>query len=265
MSFIAKLEKGELFKKIIDGIKDIVKSANFDITQAGIKMQAMDVAQVSLVSFCMKSECFSEYECDESLTVGINIESLAKILKCVKKDYSLTIKTGGDSDHITFLIESREKESEFNLNIISIDCDDLVIEESEPDSVIEMNSSKFKEICTELNELGDAVTMNYGENCVEFITHGEIGEAKIKLKNCDETKIVSKKPMKLNFSINYLNHFCKCTNLDKKVKLSLSDESYLSVEFRVGERGYIKFFLAPKIEEDEEMNDVEENNNYYSL
>ena len=46
----ARLENAALLKKLLDAIKDAVTDANFDCSESGIALQAMDSAHVSLVA-----------------------------------------------------------------------------------------------------------------------------------------------------------------------------------------------------------------------
>lgn len=91
--FDAKLQQGVLFKKIVDSIKDLVKSVNIDASQNGLSMQAMDSAHVALVSLKLNESGFKDYRCDRPLTLGLSIENLAKILKCAGNDDSITLQT----------------------------------------------------------------------------------------------------------------------------------------------------------------------------
>ena len=50
----------------------------------------------------------------------------------------------------------------------------------------------------------------------------------------------------------YMNSFTKATPLSDRVTISLSSELPVVVEYKVAEMGYIRYYLAPKIEEDEE-------------
>lgn len=91
--FDAKLQQGVLFKKIVDSIKDLVKSVNIDANQNGLSMQAMDSAHVALVSLKLNESGFKDYRCDRPLTLGLSIENLSKILKCAGNDDSITLQT----------------------------------------------------------------------------------------------------------------------------------------------------------------------------
>lgn len=58
--------------------------------------------------------------------------------------------------------------------------------------------------------------------------------------------------MSQSFAMGYLSQFCKATPLASTVTLKLHGESPLVVEYAVGDMGYIRYFLAPKIDEDED-------------
>lgn len=57
----------------------------------------------------------------------------------------------------------------------------------------------------------------------------------------------------LNFSIKYMNHFTKATSLSDRVRISLCNDVPVVVEYGIEENGYLRFYLAPKIDEDKEM------------
>ena len=59
-------------------------------------------------------------------------------------------------------------------------------------------------------------------------------------------------PVSLSFALRYMNSFTKATPLSDTVTISLSSELPVVVEYKVAEMGYIRYYLAPKIEEDEE-------------
>jgi len=60
-------------------------------------------------------------------------------------------------------------------------------------------------------------------------------------------------PVSLTFALRYMNSFTKASSLSEQVTISLSSELPVVVEYKISEIGYIRFYLAPKIEEDEEI------------
>ena len=78
----AKFEEASLFKRIIDGFKDCVQLVNFQCKEDGIIAQAVDDSRVLLVSLEIGVEAFQEYRCDHPVTLGMDLTSLSKILRC---------------------------------------------------------------------------------------------------------------------------------------------------------------------------------------
>ena len=59
-----------------------------------------------------------------------------------------------------------------------------------------------------------------------------------------------KEPCQLTFALRYLNLFSKATSLSDRVTLKMHPSSPLVVGYEINDVGYIRFYLAPKIEED---------------
>lgn len=75
-----------------------------------IQLQAMDNSHVSLVSLTLRSDGFDKYRCDRNLSMGMNLASMAKILKCANNDDTLTMKAQDNADVVTFMFESQNQE-----------------------------------------------------------------------------------------------------------------------------------------------------------
>jgi len=84
----------------------LVKSVNFDANNTGLSMQAMDSSHVALVSFFLHESGFTSFRCDRSLTLGLSIENLSKILKCAGSDDSISLSAEDEPSSIRFVFES---------------------------------------------------------------------------------------------------------------------------------------------------------------
>jgi proliferating cell nuclear antigen len=88
-------------------IKDLVTDGNFDCDEEGIKLQAMDNSHVALVSVHLKVEGFNEYRCDRPLTLGVNIASLTKVLKCAKDDDEVVLMANDTADILRLVYNAK--------------------------------------------------------------------------------------------------------------------------------------------------------------
>ena len=77
-------------------------------------------------------------------------------------------------------------------------------------------------------------------------------KASVDGNDSDSVTIDLHESVSLSFALKYLTHFTKATPLSDQVTLSLSNEAPLSVCYDIGDMGHIKYFLAPKIELDED-------------
>lgn len=105
----ARLIEGALLKKIIDAVRELVTDANLDCSESGISMQAMDSSHVSLCALMIRSDGFDHYRCDRSLSLGLSMANIAKILKCAGNKDTVTLKTEDSADTLTIMFESEGK------------------------------------------------------------------------------------------------------------------------------------------------------------
>ena len=145
----------------------------------------MDSSHVALVSLQLSESGFNSYRCDKNLTMGLSIENLSKILKCAGNDDIITLKTDDDEPtSLRFAFESKkgDKNSEFNLNLMILDSEQLGIPETEYSSIISLPSAEFTRICKEISQISEAVSIETSKDAVKFHVTGEIGGGVITIK-----------------------------------------------------------------------------------
>jgi proliferating cell nuclear antigen len=104
--FEAKLSDGTILKKIIEAIKDLVTDVNIDATPTGLSLQAMDSSHVALVNLSLSMEGFEKYRADRNLTLGISITNLAKVMKLVNQNDSITLKCDDEPTYLTIVCQN---------------------------------------------------------------------------------------------------------------------------------------------------------------
>ena len=89
---------------------------------------------------------------------------------------------------------------------------------------------------------------------VKFACQGDIGSGSVTLRqhsNVDKpdlnVEIDLTEPVALTFSLKYLVNFTKASGLSGTVKLCLSNEVPLLVEYALAGSSYLRFYLAPKV------------------
>jgi proliferating cell nuclear antigen len=140
---------------------------------------------------------------------------------------------------------------------MDIDNEQLGIPDSPYKCSVKMPSAEFARIIRDLGVLGDTCTIACTKEGVRFSATGDIGTGNILIransapeKEDDQVVIDMEEPVELNFALRFLNFFTKATPLSGSVVLCMSPEVPVMVEYPIGQDGHVKFFLAPKVEDD---------------
>jgi len=262
--FEAKLSQASLLKKVLDSVNSLIEEGTWDCSDAGMALQAMDSSHVSLCSLMLKKDAFEEFRCDRNVSVGLNLATMTKIVKCAGNDDGVTIKASEKGDHVAFVFENQNggKVSDYEIKQMDLDGEHLGIPETDYSCVVKMPSTEFQRICRDLSQLGESVVIECDKEGVQFSAQGDIGTGNIKLaqtasvdKKEEAVVIEMQEKVTLTFALRYLNFFCKATPLSPQVKLSMSSDVPLVVEYAIGDgedSSYVRYYLAPKIEDEQD-------------
>jgi len=257
--FEAKLIQGRVFKQLIEALKDLVQDANIDCSEDELSIQAMDSSHVSLVQVTLRSAGFDHYRCDRAISLGFNSTNMSKILKCAGNDDLITLKAEDTAETLTLMFESPKQDrfADFELKLMDIDSEPLGIPDTDYKCTIRMPSGEFQRIIRDMQVLGDTCVIACTKEGIRFSVSGDLGAGSILLrpnqgeKEEDQVQIDMEEPVELTFALRYLNFFTKATSLGPSVIISMSPEVPIVIEYPIEETGHIKYYLAPKIDENE--------------
>lgn len=98
------------------------------------------------------------------------------------------------------------------------------------------------------------MTIEASKDGVKFSANGDIGNGSVTLRSNQDVEkeennieIELTEPVALTFSLKYLVNFCKAQPLSNRVKVCLSNEVPLLVEYGLAGTSYLRFYLAPKV------------------
>lgn len=256
------MEQGAVLKKVVESLKDLVGEANFEFTPSGITLQSMDSAHVILVSLLLRADGFGSYRCDRTIPVGLNMKSLSKIVGCAENDDIITLRANdnGESLNLVFEAPNAKRVSDYELKLMDLDVEQVALPEMLYDVSVQMPSEELRRICRDLSALGEAVAIEATKDSVKFSVKGELGSGSIAIRSSSPvdmkddagTTINMRQPADIGVSLKFLSQFTKATSLSGTVRIEFSNDTPMLVEYPIGEMGYIRFYLAPKVDDDEE-------------
>jgi proliferating cell nuclear antigen len=142
---------------------------------------------------------------------------------------------------------------------MEIDAEQLAVPDTPYKCTVKMPSREFQRIIRDMQVLGDTCTISVNKEGIRFSVSGTIGTGNVLIrqnaateKEKDQVIVEMEEPVELNFALRYLNFFTKATDLSEQVVICMSPDVPMVVEYPIAESGYLKFYLAPKIEDDDD-------------
>merc|ERR1711866_41404 len=170
MAMEMQLQDASLLKRVVDAMKDLCKDVNFDCSEKGLQVQSMDSSHVALVSLLLRESAFQDFKCDRPTSLGMNVDSLGKILKMCGPNDSLKLRWQNDADSVSFQCETGEEDriSEFDLKLMQIESEHMEVPEQHYKVTAKMPSAEFQKICKDLKEFGEALQMSASKEGLTF-------------------------------------------------------------------------------------------------
>ena len=262
---IQQIHKADIFAGIFQHIKVFTEQVNVMFEKDRMYVQTMDGARVSIIEMELPSEWFDSYEHNSptTITLGVNATILFRVLNSREKTQSIRILYGenGCTDRLNIHFTSDNKsefDKFFDIPLIDLDTDIMGIPEIEYQAEFALSSPHFSSVINQLQMFGDTMDIECNEDkimlCANSLDSGKM-HVEIKIDDLNAFAIDENKNINVSFSLQYLHNICLYNKLAKDIEIKLSDSYPIQIVYDLGgeqgHNGKIKFFLAPKIKDDE--------------
>ena len=241
----ATFSSAKQLRAIAEAIHDLVHEVNIYVDSDGLSIQAMDTSHICLITVNLSSQDFDVYECDENMTLGVNVSSLIKSLKCAGPDDRVKLScTSEDALHLEF-VSDEARAADFELKLMTIEAERFEIPPVDSPIRFTMAAPTLARAIKDLSTLGDTLLLSMTKDDVTLTCEGDIGRATISFGSvCDEVKL------RHRFSLKHFVSIAKAAVLTDDVTLELVADMPIGIEYAITSRSSVKFHLAPKMDED---------------
>lgn len=252
--------KVQQFITVFKGISRITGDININPNEEGLYLQGMDSAQYCLVEVKIDKDWFCEYCQGENVAVGINTAMLSKVIDCWALGYTIQMTTNDETSSINIIFEGENLiTKEFNIPQITIERDIVNIPSVEYDMDLTIVSTEFKNIIDELKMFDYTLVISCTLDCIELTSSGDEGKACLKIKDEDIVEyavaLEDGDTFTQRVSINMVSNCCSICKINNEVSVHCSKDTPLKISYSldgtdtVVSPSYIRFFIAPKVEE----------------
>jgi len=145
-------------------------------------------------------------------------------------------------------------DTHFEIPLIDIESEAIEIPPIEYAAEFSLSSTNFSNIVSQLRLFGDTMDIECSEEKIILYSHGiESGKmcVEINIDELTEFAINEGHHLKISFALNYLHSICAFHKLTKEIELKICENYPLCAIYSLGDDATVKFYLAPKITDDD--------------
>jgi len=245
--FNLRLDNPSILKQTMAVLSDFITEATFSVDKSGIKLIAMDPANICMVNLLILPSTFSEYSVEQKKEVTLNLSYLQQALNRARSSDAVTLSLEQNKLKLTILGKSTKR---FFIPLLEKEGKERSAPDLEFSSKIEMDADEFRDYVDDASIVGDAITFEVGEDKLN-ITAGETGSRvhiDVKKDSDAVVKFERKKGAKSIFAADYLKKIANSAKLTDTVVLNLSNDYPIKLDFKALNKLQMQFILAPRIE-----------------
>jgi proliferating cell nuclear antigen len=249
-----KWAKASFLKNAIDAVKEIIVQTNMDWTDEGISIQGMDASHVALSNvYLSKIDCIF-YHIKESITVGIDMIRLSKLLAMADGEDSLELFIKSDDEAIINMIivsYDNKKRSHFQIPLLDIDSDSLNIPEMIYKGHVVQKSSEILSAIRDLGFFGDSVKIGIDNSELKVRVEGDFGKGERAWKD-GILRTTSLDELQQSYPVKYMLMALKGNSVSSEVSIEMTQGSPIRISYSFGKASKIINYVAPKMDENAE-------------
>lgn len=255
--FTIKMENSKILRAIVETLANIIDETEIQISSKEFRIKAMDPSRICLLQLTSSKGNFDEYECSKECKIALNLDDLDKILKRSSVNDSLMLSYEEEEQKIKIKMQKDGSTKARNFSLALLD---LEIEEVPMDNLnkIEYNSKWSMDPDLFIEALKDAEIYSeilniesYEEEGLKLSSLGQIGEMEYKLGIDDLYEADLKENNSGAYSLTFLKSILKIASITETLEVSLETDHPLKMIFRLLEGGILKYYLAPRVLEEE--------------
>lgn len=235
-----------IFKDALSAVTVLVDEARLRITPQGLKLRAIDAANVAMVSMELDRDVFQSYQASEA-ELGLDLKKLMETLKLAGKGESLSLELEQNSNKLILGF------GEFSYTLTLLDPTHLRKEPSEPSlelpGCVVLSGIQFRRAIKAAESISDHLTL--GIQAQKFYAEAK-GETQGMRFELGKDMLVSITPAEVrsHFSVDYLGDMSGPISRADLVKLEIGNDYPLKISFEFANgKCRLTYLLAPRIEE----------------
>ncbi len=239
----------EFFKRMMDTIGSLMSDVSLDFNQDGFTIKAMDPANIAMVLFEGNKNIFSTFNVDKEIKLSVSLDDLNSILKMMKKEDKAKFKDSKNRLEIDIRGKSR---LHFTIPLIDENYTAQKVPQLNFTAEAMLVSSALKESIKAASLVDDSIYFTVDGMRLMLSSRSEEKEFSQEIsmnENKELLNVKSEGMTRAKYSIEYLSKFLNVADPDRPIKVMLSNNYPLKVEYElINKDAVLSFILANRLE-----------------
>ena len=229
-------------KTLLKGLNALISEARLHFTDKGLRVRAVDAANVAMVIASIKPEVFEAYQTTEDdVVVGVDLDRLYSVCKSLNNKDNADIAITNEKLTVT--------SGSMTYTIAVIDPSAIRREPKIPElellAEVVINAKEFKKAIAAAEKVADEAIFEKTSEEFRIIAERDVGSV---VYSADSYKLIEANSgeARAKFSVKYLKMFCKVAEGTVRIRLGTDYPCWLTFEIKDGFA--IEYILAPRIE-----------------
>ncbi|MDI6889154.1 MAG: DNA polymerase sliding clamp [Methanocellales archaeon] len=238
----------DILKDSIEAISTLVDEAKLKLSKDGISINAVDPANVAMISFGLHPDAFESYECTDG-EIGLNLETLVDILSMTERSDKIEIELDPEEHNLLLKMGGLA----YTLSLI-----DLAAMRKEPKvpslelpAKVTLKGSDLRLAIKAAEKVSDHLALGVDGSTFFMEAESDTNRVRFQLTKDELISLDASGPARSLFSLDYLSDMSKAISKANEVTVHLGKDYPVKINFSVaGGKGKVEYLLAPRIESD---------------
>tara|TARA_B100001063_G_C16777376_1_gene566760 strand:+ start:3182 stop:4012 length:831 start_codon:yes stop_codon:yes gene_type:complete len=266
--------KAKQFICIFKHLKDLVETCTLIFNKGGLYLQSMDSTHICLCELNLENTWFDNYEYkseSDNESATIHCQTFHDVISCYKDNNTIIVLFDSKKNNLNITFTGDKCVlKEFTLLTLDGEDDLMEIPDAEYTADVCLKSGELAELVNELSIFSNDLKFNCDDEWLRMTAKGDNGQMRVNIsdENILHYQIVEEETIELTYSLEYLKRVCSFNKVNDLVDVHINKELPLkivydfdipekskddeeSAHFENKKKNYIKFYVAPKLEDDE--------------
>lgn len=244
---------------IFNCLKQFSETVTLRFSEEGIYVQGLDGSHVSLFEWKLTPNWFTEYEwsSDDVSESSVHTGIMHKVISTFHQDQTMTMEIENESDNLSLsFTEGKDTcDKHFELPLIDIDSEIMTIPEKDSDIDLVISSKKLSELVGQFEIFDSTLSFKFSDEDIIMKASGVDGSMTASMSLDDVTEFAmaeDKDEIKQSFALKYIRMMSNFSKISNEAMMEFTVGAPMTLKYDMAEDSYIKFYLAPKVDFDDE-------------